>query len=83
MASPKACLQLHRVGRQELEPLVGTGDLLAGLDGRRSRRTDCLLQTWVTHSAAKREIESGYEKVALYADDQGEWTHVARQLPDG
>ena len=29
------------------------------------------------------ELEAGHEKVALYADDQGEWTHVARQLPDG
>ena len=23
------------------------------------------------------------EKVALYADDQGNWTHAALQLPDG
>jgi hypothetical protein len=29
------------------------------------------------------DLESGYEKVALYADDAGEWTHAARQLPDG
>lgn len=29
------------------------------------------------------ELEVGHEKVALYADDQGEWTHAARQLPDG
>jgi hypothetical protein len=29
------------------------------------------------------ELEAGHEKVALYADDQGEWTHAARQLPDG
>ncbi len=29
------------------------------------------------------ELESGYEKIALYADDQAYWTHAARQLPDG
>jgi hypothetical protein len=29
------------------------------------------------------ELEVGHEKVALYANDQGEWTHAARQLPDG
>ena len=29
------------------------------------------------------ELEAGHEKVALYADDQGEWTHAARQVPDG
>jgi len=29
------------------------------------------------------ELETGHEKVALYADDQGEWTHASRQLPDG
>jgi hypothetical protein len=29
------------------------------------------------------ELETAHEKVALYADDQGEWTHAARQLPDG
>ena len=28
-------------------------------------------------------LEAGYEKVALYADDLGDWTHAARQLPDG
>ena len=28
------------------------------------------------------ELESGYEKVALYARD-GEWTHAARQLEGG
>jgi hypothetical protein len=29
------------------------------------------------------ELEAGYEKVALYTSDQGDWTHAARQLPDG
>jgi hypothetical protein len=29
------------------------------------------------------ELESGNEKVALYAGDLGDWTHAARQLPDG
>jgi len=29
------------------------------------------------------ELEPGHEKVALYADDQGNWAHAARQLPDG
>jgi hypothetical protein len=29
------------------------------------------------------ELEPGFEKVALYADADGEWQHVARQLPDG
>ena len=29
------------------------------------------------------ELEAGHEKIALYADDQGEWTHAALQLPDG
>jgi hypothetical protein len=28
-------------------------------------------------------FEAGSEKVALYADDEGNWTHAARQLPDG
>jgi hypothetical protein len=28
-------------------------------------------------------LEAGHEKVALYVDLQGEWTHAARQLPDG
>jgi hypothetical protein len=28
-------------------------------------------------------LELGYEKVALYADGNGEWTHAARQLADG
>ena len=27
--------------------------------------------------------EAGHEKVALYADAGGEWTHAARQRPDG
>lgn len=27
--------------------------------------------------------EAGYAKVALYVDEQGEWTHAAVQLPDG
>lgn len=29
------------------------------------------------------ELEGGYEKVALYADDRGVPTHAARQLPNG
>lgn len=29
------------------------------------------------------EWESGVEKIALYADSTGEYTHAARQLPDG
>ncbi len=29
------------------------------------------------------EPEAGQEKVALYADDQGNWSHAARQLPNG
>jgi hypothetical protein len=29
------------------------------------------------------ELEAGHEKVALYADDEGNSTHAARQLPDG
>jgi hypothetical protein len=32
---------------------------------------------------AGADLEVDYEKVALYADDQGEWTHAARQLLDG
>jgi len=28
-------------------------------------------------------VEAGYEKVALYANEQGLPTHAARQLPDG
>ncbi len=27
--------------------------------------------------------ETGYAKVALYVDEQGQWTHAAVQLPDG
>jgi hypothetical protein len=27
--------------------------------------------------------EEGYEKIVLYADAQGQWTHAARRLPDG
>lgn len=29
------------------------------------------------------KLEMGYEKVALYMDDNGEWTHVSRQRTDG
>jgi hypothetical protein len=29
------------------------------------------------------DLEAGHDKVALYVDDQGAWTHAARQLPDG
>jgi hypothetical protein len=29
------------------------------------------------------ELEAGLEKVAIDADEHGEWTHAARQLPDG
>lgn len=29
------------------------------------------------------EVEAGYEKVAIYADTDGEPQHVARQLVDG
>jgi hypothetical protein len=29
------------------------------------------------------ELEAGYEKIALYADDGGVPTHAARQAPDG
>ncbi|HLN32082.1 MAG TPA: hypothetical protein VK395_30405 [Gemmataceae bacterium] len=32
---------------------------------------------------AESSLEDGYEKVALYVDDAGEWTHAARQLPNG
>ncbi len=28
-------------------------------------------------------LEPGYEKVALYAGELDDWTHAARQLPDG
>lgn len=28
-------------------------------------------------------LEPGCEKVALYSDDTGEWSHAARQLPTG
>jgi len=30
-----------------------------------------------------RELESGYRKIALYADTAGKPTHVARQLANG
>ena len=29
------------------------------------------------------ELEPGFEKVAVYANEQGEWRHAAKQLPDG
>jgi hypothetical protein len=29
------------------------------------------------------QLEDGYEKVALYVDSDGKWTHAAKQLPDG
>jgi hypothetical protein len=29
------------------------------------------------------DLEDGYEKVALYVDSNGKWTHAAKQLPDG
>ncbi len=29
------------------------------------------------------QLEQGYEKVALYVDPQGEWSHAAIQLQDG
>lgn len=34
------------------------------------------------HHCADGTLETGYEKVALYADGD-EWQHAARQLPDG
>jgi len=52
-----------------------TGDDLAALTGLFAARgyVPC----------AGDELEAGYEKAALYADDQGNWTHAALQLPDG
>jgi len=29
------------------------------------------------------DCETGYERVALYVDKEGKWTHAARQLADG
>ncbi len=29
------------------------------------------------------ELEMGFEKVALYANENSEWRHAAKQLPDG
>jgi hypothetical protein len=29
------------------------------------------------------DLEHGYEKIAIYAKDDGNWTHVAKQLSDG
>jgi hypothetical protein len=34
-------------------------------------------------AAQSRDVETGIEKVALYADENGVPTHVARQLPSG
>lgn len=28
-------------------------------------------------------LESGYEKIAIYANRRDDWTHAARQRPDG
>jgi len=33
--------------------------------------------------ANNSELEEGYEKVAIYADNYGEFLHVAKQLPSG
>jgi len=52
-----------------------TGDDLAALTG--------LFAALGYVPCAGDELEAGHEKVALYADDQGNWTHAARQLPDG
>jgi hypothetical protein len=52
-----------------------TGDDLAALTG--------LFAALGYVPCAGDELEAGYEKVALYADDQGNWTHAALQLPDG
>jgi hypothetical protein len=32
---------------------------------------------------SERHFESGFEKIAIYADAEGNVTHVARQLPSG
>ena len=29
------------------------------------------------------EVNQGYDKVVLYADQHGDWTHAAKQLPNG
>jgi len=34
-------------------------------------------------TCAEDELETGHEKVVLYADDHEEWTHAARPLRDG
>lgn len=51
------------------------GDELAALSG--------LFATLGFSPCIGEDLESGFEKVALHADDQGNWTHAARQLPDG
>lgn len=32
---------------------------------------------------SRRDPEDGFEKVAIYADDVGRWTHASRLRPDG
>ena len=32
---------------------------------------------------ADESLESGFEKVVLYVNETGNWTHAAKQLPDG
>ena len=51
----------------------------------RSPKVEALVQVFETLGylvCDSQEIESGYEKVGIYAQS-GEWTHAARQLPDG
>ena len=51
----------------------------------RSLKADALEQVFETMGYAvcdSGEIEPGYEKIAIYAQN-GEWTHAARQLTDG
>ena len=59
-------------------------------DWPRTAPRSLLLETFITVYCSynfvvcpDESLESGFEKLALYADDRGLFLHVARQLPEG
>lgn len=53
---------------------------------KRGKYVDALISAFESigfEQCTNGDLESGYQKVVLYADADGAWTHAAKQLPDG
>ncbi|MEO7993938.1 MAG: hypothetical protein ABI743_06025, partial [bacterium] len=62
---------------------VGVHYWPAGVE--RSERLSCLTAVFESQGfgvCVSEEYESGFQKIVLY-ESEGDWTHVARQLPSG